>query len=461
MPTGAERMDITIIGAGFSGTLTAVHLVRARSDIRVTLVERSGRFGPGLAYSTPDPSHLLNVPAGNMSAFDDQPSHFLDWARSADPSIHTGSFVRRSLYGEYIRSVLDAARSAHPDRIRLCHDEALRGRWDNGSWHVELRSGEALTSAALVLALGNTPPQPPPGADVRVFGHAGYVSNPWNVERLRAIDAGASVLLIGAGLTMVDAVLTLRDRGHTGPMTAISRHGVAPRTHRSPSKPPVGRRPPEALDRWDGSALGMLRILRAAVADGAAAGADWREAVNSIRTITPQLWSRMAETERSRFLRRLRSYWEVVRHRAAPEIGALIADLMAARRLKIRPARLESLAPAGAKLEARFRPRGSEQVQRMIVDAAINCLGPDTDLSRSADPLTRQLLDSGIVRTDALRLGLLADPEGRPLGADGRPVPGMIIVGPWRRAQHWEATAVPELRKQTLRAAGLLAGPSR
>ena len=59
---------IAIVGAGFSGTTLAIHLLRAAPPglDRLYLVERAeGRVG-GVAYRTRSASHTLNVPAGRM-----------------------------------------------------------------------------------------------------------------------------------------------------------------------------------------------------------------------------------------------------------------------------------------------------------------------------------------------------------------------------------------------------------
>jgi hydroxyacylglutathione hydrolase len=72
---------IAIIGGGVSGTLTAFHLVRQRTPARVIVIDQRPDFGLGLAYSTPSLRHLLNIPAGKISALPDQPNHFLNWIR--------------------------------------------------------------------------------------------------------------------------------------------------------------------------------------------------------------------------------------------------------------------------------------------------------------------------------------------------------------------------------------------
>ena len=139
---------IAIIGAGFCGTLTAAHVLRADPACKVVLIERSGRFGPGLAYSTPSPVHYLNVPAGNMSAFDDDPAHFLRWAQERDPHAATGSFLPRGIYGQYLKSLLATERSkagSHESggRLREVHGEV-----------VSIEGGDATTTTTVVLGSG-------------------------------------------------------------------------------------------------------------------------------------------------------------------------------------------------------------------------------------------------------------------------------------------------------------------
>src|ERR1700681_2245997 len=96
---GAAKTTVAVIGAGFSGTLLALHLLRhCPSGTRIHLIEKNSRFGRGLAYSTGNPNHLLNVPAGRMSAFSDRPHDFVDWLRTwrpGDAAADPASFIER------------------------------------------------------------------------------------------------------------------------------------------------------------------------------------------------------------------------------------------------------------------------------------------------------------------------------------------------------------------------------
>lgn len=444
---------IAIIGAGFCGTLTAAHVLRADPAARVILIERSGRFGPGLAYSTPSAVHFLNVPAGNMSAFDDDPGHFLRWAQERDPHATTGSFLPRGIYGQYLKSVLAAERSrasGHDSagRLREVHGEAASVECNASGATVVLASGDKIAADRVVLAVGNECPAIPPGASPDLSAHPGYIGNPWNPGALDRILPDQPVFIVGTGLTMMDVVMSLAAGDHEGKILAISRHGLLSRPHRSPSRPPAHRDAPASLRSWDGSARGLLRSLRTAVQQSAVRGTDWRDVVSSIRGITPELWKRMDVSERTRFLARLRSYWDVVRHRAAPETAAAVADLIAARRLSVRSGRIISIKPAERVIEVTFRPRGSARPQVFRAASVINCLGPNSDVQKTQDPFMAHLVRSGLIVRDQHGLGVETSDDGFAIGSDGSPNPAWLVIGPQRRSQSWENTAVPELRRQ-------------
>lgn len=211
---------VAVIGAGLSGSLLAVHLLQhCRPADRVFLIESRAGFGRGLAYSTNNPNHLLNVRAGNMSAFPDRPDHFLSWlqrrARDADePEPTADCFVSRQLYGAYIRSLLaDRIWAGGKGRnLVLVPDTAQAITEDGRGFRVVVEVGRSYPADVVVLAAGHFPPGSTLGA---------YRGNPWDAEAVAKLHADDSVALIGTGLTMVDVVQSLLDAGHRGPIVAI------------------------------------------------------------------------------------------------------------------------------------------------------------------------------------------------------------------------------------------------
>ena len=449
---------IAIIGAGFSGTTLAVHLLRAAPPglDRLYLVERAeGRVG-GVAYRTQSASHTLNVPAGRMSAFDDDPDDFLRFVRRREPALTGGSFVPRREYGEYLADTLDEARRASSLPLVRVAGEVVSVEEPRDGLVLALADGRRFRADRAVLAIGNYPPSDPPVGDGSVFTSIRYARDPWAGDALE-LDRREDVLLVGTGLTMCDVALALRDADQQGRMVAISRRGLLPQPHRLSAKPPPHLDPPATLDAWPSSAVGLLRGLRQEVRDRAGDDVDWREVVTSIRADTPALWQRLDAEERRRFLRHARPYWETHRHRSSPEAAHAIEELIETGRLELVGGSLEGLAEEDGGVVATIRRRGASASETLRVGKVINCTGPDTDLARVRDPLVVSLREAGLVRPDELGLGLDSDDEGRLLGSDGTPSRRLFLVGPLRKGRLWENTAVPELRVEARRMAATLA----
>ncbi|HEX8822895.1 MAG TPA: FAD/NAD(P)-binding protein [Archangium sp.] len=449
------RWDVVVVGGGASGTLLAAQLLKnARGPLRVALVERSERVGPGLAYSTESPSHLLNVPAARMSAFPDDPEHFLRWVRRVAPETGPGDFVQRRRYGRYLEAVLREAREGAAPGVHL---ESVAGevvsvsRSGEGA-RVTLAGGRVLQARTVVLAVGNALPADLPVRDFGLYSSPRYVRSPWLPGALRHIQPHHSVMLVGSGLTMVDTVLSLAERNHEGRIHAVSRHGLLPHVQRP------GVVAGKALDA--SNPLRVRTLLRALrhEARSAPESTDWRGVMDALRPQTAALWRGLPVPERRRFLRHLRAYWDVHRHRMAPEVNETLEQLRRVGLLRIHAGRVRGFLPTGPEwVEVRVQPRGLGWEGVFRVQHVINCTGPDCSIARG-HPLLRGLLEAGLVRADALGLGLATDADGALLDAEGQPSEVLFTLGPLRRGDLWESTAVPEIRTQAhALARGLLA----
>jgi uncharacterized NAD(P)/FAD-binding protein YdhS len=469
-PGGLPTTRLVIAGGGASGTLLAAELMRQPREIEVTIVEPRADLGRGVAYSTPHLGHLLNVRAGRMSGNADDPGHFLRWLSREDPSAHEGTFAPRALYGRYLQALLEEARGASPPASRLAHSpervvEVLRSP---SGLRVTLSDGSSLEAEAVVLALGNLPPAAVPllptgGADPKRF-----VVDPWASQALEGIGADEPVLLVGTGLTAVDVALALRDLGHRAPVLAVSRRGLLPRTQAAVQPPlilPSAAAPPlpsygvllpvDAGARWNVRRL--TRAIRSEAERLAAAGGDWHTLFEALRPVTPALWSDLPWEERRRFLRHLQPYWDVHRHRMAPEVAHEVEDLIRTGCLALRAARIRAFGPHPSGARVTLLPRGTDRVEERVFGAVVTCTGPGA-LAASRHPLLRNLISHGLVRPDPLGLGLDARPDGALLSADGSVSPGLYALGPLLKGVVWETTAVPEIRAQAKALAGLLVG---
>jgi uncharacterized NAD(P)/FAD-binding protein YdhS len=456
-PNDSSRPTIVVIGGGFSGTAVAAHLLRRGKPAKIVLVNRYGPIGRGVAYRTRIEAHVLNVPAGGMSALPEEPDDFLRFARGRDPSIGRGTFVSRRVYGEYLEHVLRSAESnAGGDTVL----ERIVGEVRN----VEIESGKKGTSVAfadgsrrpadfVVLALGNYSPADPPAEGSAFYESPRYVRDPWIRGSLDTIREGESVLMLGTGLTMMDIALDIASRGVGRPLKAVSRHGLLPQPHVEPATaPPLPALPPD-LDQPPHTAARMLSAVRR---HAAARGGDWRDVVGALRPLTPALWRRLDRTERARFLRHVRPFWDVHRHRAAPATAAAVSALIADSELQVRAARVVRYEPTTDGVRVVVRLRGRTETEAIFVERVVNCTGPSSDVRRVGDALLDSLLAAGRMVPDAHRLGVEVAEDGALLDASGTPSPALFLVGPLLKARDWEATAVPELRVHAARLAELL-----
>lgn len=457
---------IAIVGGGFSGTVLAVNLLRsaAHTPTRVLLIEREHDVGCGLAYEN-HALHarlLLNVTAGRMSATSAAPLEFFHFAHRRLPSITPEDFLPRALYGEYLQELLLAAELSAPRSIRL---ERMRAevvhvkRIDRSRpLQLGLSDGKIIVADQVVIASGN--PRPAQLSACAALSHgAGYIHDPWQPGALDGI--AGEVLLIGTSLTMADMALTLADRPHVTRIDALSRHGLVP--------PRQTAFRPDAF-KGDGSALllvassslrSLARAVRALAEEAEAAGGDWREAVTFVRNLAPRIWQRLPERDRARFLRHLRAYWDIHRHRLPPQTVERLSELRARGRLNVHAARIERCARVQERIHVRHRGRGRSQSSELYVDHVINCTGPDYDLARTRDPLWRNLIDTGLAVRDPLGLGVRTGTHGALFDADGWPGPHLYYLGPMLRADHWEATAAAELRVHAEQLAAALMSTQR
>ena len=407
--------------------MVAVQL--ARKGVDAVLIDGSGRAGLGVAYSTREPAHVLNVRAEVMSAW---PGDLEDFARLVEEEGGTRrDFVQRRQFGRYLKAILDEGMAT--GRLRLIERQAISAEPGEEGWTVSLDNGDTVEAGGLVLAIGNQPPEPMP------FGKDGarVINNPWGAEALAAVEELAAsqedVLLVGTGLTMVDAVLSLDAAGHRGRIVGLSRRGLIPRGHAEFAPAPV-----EAEEVPHGNVRALWRWLRHR---GAEVG--WRAAIDALRPHSQRLWQSLPSGEQKRFARHARPWWDVHRHRIAPEVAQRLHEMVAEGRLEIVAGRIQSVQEEGGSLEVAYRRRGSSRVVEGRFAYMINCTGPLGTISRTRDPMLKALLADGLARPDQLGIALDVDDRSRVVGARRA-----WAMGPLTKGRYWEIIAVPDIRYQ-------------
>lgn len=434
--------DVAVIGGGASGAILVLHLLRTtgRSIAWICGPERPAR---GIAYSTEDERHLLNVPSARLSALADRPDDFERWLAQRHGS--APSFALRRDFALYLDDRIAAATRPGLVQVRQ-HAESLARA--PGGWLVTLRDGSQLRTPRVVLATGHGPPVRPAHVRDDVLLPAAL----W--DPLPDVTSG-TVLVIGTGLTMVDAVLSLARRSELR-FVAFSRHGMLPNAHR-PSSDAWTIDPSE----WPVTTRGLVSAVRREIESAARAGVDWRAVIDALRPATQLLWQRLPHDERRRFLRHARRWWDVRRHRLAPDVARSIDQLRSAGRLELLEARLHGIESRGSELEAVLELRGTKERRVIRCVSALNCTGPGCDPLRSSLPLLPRAIEDGLMARDPLGFGFAALPDGRLLGADGRVAPGLFALGPPLQGTLWETTAIPEIRTQAAALADRFAETAR
>lgn len=447
-------MQVAIVGTGFSGVAVACQLLgRLPAGSTLTLFNASGAWARGLAYGTQSQEHALNVPAARMSLYPEDPQHFLAWLQARGEAAAGADFVSRRLYGQYLQHCLEQAAADHPQvQLNTCIARVERLQpLDAGRQQLVWRDsvdGSAGTADfdRVALALGHFAPSPPLPALAELPASL-YANDPWDARTLDGLPADASVALIGSGLTMLDVLLSLRQRGHRGPMLALSRRGLAPLGHRANELPPPDWVLSPALLAPGLSLRQRVRRLRAELRAAADAGCDWRDVFGALRAHTPALWQQLSLSDRARFLRHQQVYWDVHRHRAAPSAIAQLEAMQHSAQLQRHAGRLQSVEPqAAGTVRLHWRPRGGGVLQVFDAQRVINCSGPGSRIDARSSPLLWQLQQQGRLLPCPLGLGLRVDSQLRLLDARAEPQAGLFYIGPLLKAEYWEATAVPELR---------------
>lgn len=458
LKSGPHPAPIAVIGAGFSGTMAAIQLLaRLPPHQSVLLCERAERFGSGRAYATGNPDHLLNVRAANMSAYPDRPSHFEDWLSkiaageagtgAGNPAIGhghvgiwrtpAGTFAARGLYGDYLAALLtEAVTGGSTPRLHLINDMIIDLVPDEDRLVMVAEGGRRVDVAGAVLAMGNLAlPQEP---------ESRFRGDPWNPEHDARLHPDHPVLIIGTGLSMVDAVISLRRQGFRGQIIALSRRGQIPAVHVRAAPWPR----PDFTAAETRSITQLLARIRREVASAAEARIAWHGVIDALRPVTDALWLGLPPADQARFLRHLRPFWDTHRHRSAPPTGAAIADEIEAGSLQVLAGKLVAIEDQTGEARVTYRPRGASEPRTLGVQRIFDVRGVGR-VADTTDPLLRNLIGRGLVRAGPFGLGLAVRPDLTVLGASDTAA-RLWTLGPLLRGAYWECTAVPDIRNQAV-----------
>ena len=344
-----------------------------------------------------------------MSAFADDPDHFVLWlhARESTPTIprhishHAASTVNIS------DSCCATPGGQRPTkRLRVVDEECVEVVQREEYLELRLANGSSIVAQHCVLATGH---------DEKPYRDAS-LPMPRQVREAASLDPADAVLIIGTGLSMVDTCLSLLLQGHVGPIFAVSRRGLLPAVHR--------KTVPIILQKADvplGSGLlEFVRWFRELVRSTEACGGDWRDVVDGLRPHNQSIWRSWSATSKRQFLRHVKAWWDIHRHRMAPQIHERLCWAIADGQLRVIAGRLLEVEAVAKGCAVKLQHRNNKSVEQISVARIYDCAGVIADPAKSSNPAIQSLLASGTARTDPLHIGLDVSAEGALIGQDGR-----------------------------------------
>jgi uncharacterized NAD(P)/FAD-binding protein YdhS len=462
--------DVLIIGGGLSGTLLAVQLLRLPGQRRIVIVESRSELGRGEAYSATELGHTLNGNAARMSVDPDDADDLTrwltayiasgGWPESDQQHVPVAElFPPRGIFGLYVQQRLAEAQAVGErfgSTVEHVRGEVTDLQVEASGVRVSLAGHtEPLNGRFGVLATGMFAAARTPQRDSNALNAAAV--DPWDVNAMRQLDPRGRVLIIGSGLTMVDAVVSLEQAGHRGPIDVFSRHGLLPHVRRQPPTWPdfLG------ADHTLRSTRQLVRALREQCRQAAEEGIDWQAPLDTVRVHIPRLWSQATDLQRRQFVRHVRPWWESHHHRSPPTSAQLLDRLIAEGRLHVHAASLLDVeGSAAGEVRIRVRYRGQEDAITERGTALINSTGIQYDWRRVDRALPRNLLARGLIKPGPLALGIAADAGGAVLDAEGAVSSRLFAMGPPLRGLWWESTAVNDVASQAKALAARLAAAS-
>jgi uncharacterized NAD(P)/FAD-binding protein YdhS len=457
---------LAILGGGFCGVMVLwqlAHRMPRTGSLQVRLYTDPQGLAQGLAYGTPEPCHLLNVPAARMGALSDDPGHFHRWLMThpaawrelspgyANLEVTPDTFMSRQVYGAYLWSLLQQACATMGAAVDIIPAPAV-GLTAEGA--VIGAEGSPWRADTVVLATGPMLAQPfplPTQPGVLAAPWGGAVGAFWRWYDHTPWTSASRLALLGSGLTAVDMVLSLTQRRFPGQIIALSRQGEWPAPHDLTSCPipwPASVRPRTAHD--------LQQALHVALD---AAQTNWRGVIDGCRPVINEVWRGLPATEKALFLQTACSWWNVRRHRMPESSATTLMSLAAAGRLVTCATAVTGVQQSSAdgSLTVQHSSQGQTEIKTgaLPVDGVISTLGFSNDICKATAPLWQSVVQQGFVRPGPAGLGVAVTDDY--VAFTDQHV-RILTMGQSLFGERFETTAVPELRQQATEVASRIAG---
>lgn len=420
-PLSYQRKRIGIIGGGASGALAALHCWdRLRNLAEILVFESKDELGRGRAYSTVDEVYLLNVSVSKMSAFSHLPDDFTDWLIEKYPELQQlkhWPFVPRIYYGEYLQ---DRLKEISPECFRHVKGHVNKVYQTQKDYRLSMADGSEEVVEYLILATGYQDNQAFEFID-RLGQLRSHVIQANEIESHSTSRFSGHVLVIGAGLTALDIWKRL-EGNESLTITFLSRHGLLPLPHDSIT---------QNLKLPQLAGMSPLQIFQALRCIHVSGPNSWAAIADQVRSQAQRIWTCWTDIERQRFLRHLKSYWEVIRHRTPITLHQEVKDAMTEGRLHLLAGRVAGMSEELGQIKITYRDRNANVLRELSVDWIFLATG----LS----------IHQSLLRPDEIP-GVYPCPYG--FGYINETAARLWTIGPASKSTFWEITAVPDIRDQ-------------
>ena len=426
---------IAIVGGGISGTLTVLNCIKqSKSQLKIIWFDAKNQFCKGLAYSTSEEQHLLNVRANNMSVFVDEPNHFTNWLKQYHPQYTANDFVPRKLFGDYVQYSFDILKNTNSlvSILQIAEEVTNITKTNNG---FELKASLTYHAEKLVLAFGNFLPAHPRSISQEFINSENYFQNAFQSNLTQQAKSKKHITVIGSGLTMIDILMSIHHHLYTGKITIISPHAYIPQAHNDNPLPSVK---PFIEEHKTYCLLELFSLVNQQLKKAKTVGLNPHSVIDVMRPHLQFIWMNFTLNEKQQFLRHLRHKWGVARHRAPNENMAIFKQLQSLHSINIIKGRITDIKTIGNNFEIFYSNPNQPSIKTELV---INCTGPESNYLQITSLLVQNLIKSRFFVSDSINYGIKAD-------KNGEIVPDVYTIGPPLKGILWESTAVPEIRLQ-------------
>jgi uncharacterized NAD(P)/FAD-binding protein YdhS len=387
---------LVIIGDGFAAAVTAIHLLRKGVAADTFTIIGAGPLGKGNAYGCASPFFRLNVREDLPIVFSEDPLHFARWAEVNidDPEAKTsaGFFYRRADFGRYISELITA--EVGFDKIQRIQSKVCALNQAHGLWKLETVDGDLIDAEKVIIATGNSPPTWPCTIQTEIDkqGPARMIENPWTGQYLAAIQAEEHIVLVGGGLTALDAIYALAAQGHRGLITIVGPRPLFPPTQAQWTRQ---NQPswPEKL-----SPAKLLRFMRQYLPPVATTSTEWQSAWEELRPNLNSIWQKFTPHQRKILFKRLAWIWSLYRFRASPQTIKAYEQLQASQQIQFAIGRAKQITCTEQAITVQLSNDTNVQAERII-----NCTGVGTDL------FLNKLIADAIAIPDSLGTAIAVD----------------------------------------------------